>query len=914
MRPQLWNQVERLFAQAATMSPADRAAFIERECANDPELRTELESLLKAHTEAEGPLDAPPLVSRATGEAGATPAATGPMVGSHVGPYVLLAPIAEGGMGAVWLAERGDGMMKRKVALKLPHWSWVRPDLAARMAREREILATLEHPNIARLYDAGVDSLGRPYLAMEYVEGLPIDAYCRNEKLSIKATLELILQVAQAVAHAHGRLVVHRDLKPSNILVAAAGSVRLLDFGIAKLLETDAVRETRLTQMAGRALTLEYASPEQVKGEVIGTATDVYSLAIVTYELLTANKPYKLKRRSAAELEEAIAAGDLLPASEAVLERARKRLLRGDLDAILNKALKKNPAERYPTIDAFAQDLHRYLAGEPVHARPDSSLYRFGKFAKRNRFALSGAGVIAVALIAATAISVWQANAAELQRSRALDLLRRNEAVTEFVNLMLTEAGSPEQPITLDSLLERSESMIYSGVTRNPEHQAVMLQLLATYYSSFGVPKKSETLLGKALELSKTSNDVALRARLTCAYQMARSQLGGMDEAKATIQRIVDDPGLPPDAAASCLQYRAFIAQNTNDAASALEYGLRAQAALKQAERYDPAFEAELLGDIAYGYQLSGKPSEADLYFAESIRSFTALGRAEHAITVPIRNNWAMAVAAAGDVHRALQMYDEATRVAKAHAAGGDIPPYLLMNRALALQDVGRYDDALLEYDRVISQGEKDSNTQLRVGGLMGKCKVCIDKQDYDCAEHWLAVSRSAMGNTVPPDSPIGMNMVLSDARIAAGRGQFAQSETGFTRLVDFWDSRKMEIASTVSALRGRAEARLNLGRHAEALRDAERAVSIARRIQADRPYSRDTGFALAILARIHAGLGEVDKADAEALEAFAQLDKALGAEHPLTQRLRAVAQRPLPGASTPAPAPSRAEPSASKD
>jgi serine/threonine-protein kinase len=822
MRPQLWDQVERLFAHATTLSPTERAAFIERECANDPELRTELESLLKAHTGAEGPLDVPPGVSAppdplaATGMPGENPRGAGSSaatVGSQIGPYVLLAPIAEGGMGAVWLAERGDGMMKRKVALKLPHWNWVRADLAARMAREREILATLEHPNIARLYDAGVDAFGRPYLAMEYVEGLPIDVYCRNEQLPVKATLDLILQVARAVAHAHGRLVVHRDLKPSNILVTAAGSVRLLDFGIAKLLETDTARETRLTQMAGRVLTPDYASPEQVKGEVIGTATDVYSLAIVAYELLTGHKPYKLKRGSVAELEEAIASVDPLPASEAATDPARRRQLRGDLDAILNKALKKNPLERYGTVDAFAQDLQRHLTGEPVDARPDSSLYRFGKFAKRNRLGLSAAGVIAVALVVATVFSLWQANVAERQRARALDLLGRNEAVNEFVNVMLTEVGSPDQPITLDALLERSEATVYSGVTRNPEHQAVMLQLLASYYATFGVPAKAERLLGKALELSKDSRDLALRAKLTCAYHGVHSQLGGMEESKAALQRIVDDPDTPPEAAAGCLQYRALIAENTNDGPAALKYALRAQATLKKAERYDPAFEADLLGDIGYGYQLSGKPDDAERYFAESIRKFTAIGRGEHAITVPIRNNWAMAVAAAGDVHRALKMYDDATRVARAHAVGGEIPPYLLANRALALADVGRFDDASREYEQVVVQGERDKNTQLRVVGLIGKCKICIDKQDYDCGAHWLQLARSAMGNTVPPDSPSGINMELIAARIAHGRGHFEESEAGFTRIVEFWDSRKMEIAPTVSALRGRAEARLNLGR-----------------------------------------------------------------------------------------------------
>jgi serine/threonine protein kinase len=913
MRPQLWDQIERLFAQATTMSAAERAAFLERECANDPELRSELESLLAAHTDGEGPLDAPPSVSDAVVAEDAAPAASGPTVGSQVGPYVLLSPIAEGGMGAVWLAERVDGMMKRKVALKLPHWSWVRPDLAARMARERDILGGLEHPNIARLYDAGVDSLGRPFLAMEYVEGEPIDAFCRSKRLPVRATLESILQVARAVAHAHGRLVVHRDLKPSNILVTPSGSVRLLDFGIATLLADDAARQTRLTQLGSRALTPEYASPEQVTGKPIGTATDVYSLAVVAYELLTGNKPYRLKRRSVAELEEAIAAADPMPASEAATDPARKRALRGDLDAILNKALKKNPLDRYATIDAFAQDIERHLAGKPVQARPDSRLYRFGKFAARNRLALSAAGVIGIALVAATAVSLWQASVAEQQRNRAIALLARNEAVNEFVSVMLTEVGSPDQPITLDSLLQRSESMIYSGVTNNPEHQAVMLQLLASYYNSFGVPAKSERLLAKALELSRTSEDGALRARLTCAFQFARSQLGGMDEAKETIQRIVDDRRTPPEAAAACMQHRAFIAQNTNDAAAALKYSLLSQETLAKADRDDPAFEADILGDIGYGYQLSGQPDEAERYFSESIGKFTAIGRGEHAVTVPIRNNWAMAVAASGDVHRALQMYDDARRIAGMHAAGGEIPAYLLANRALALQDVGRYEEALAEYDKVIETSEKGSNTPFRVVGLMGKMKVCLDQLDFDCAEQWLALAKAATGNALPPDSPSAMNVTLAEARIAAGRKRFSESEAGYTRLVEFWDSRNMAIAPTATALRGRAEARLGMGQARQALPDAERALSIARKIQANRPFSRDSGMALALLSRIHASLGETDQARAEGVEAISLLEKSLGPDHPVTQRARELVVVPAPDAAMHVPAPSPAAQSASK-
>jgi len=347
--------------------------------------------------------------------------------GDSIGPYRLISELGAGGMGAVWLAERADGTLKRKVALKLPRLVWAR-GLAERMARERDILATLEHPNIARLYDAGVDQHGRPYLALEYVEGQPIDIYAKQRGLGVKDKLHLLLQVCSAVAFAHSRLVVHRDLKPSNVLVTQDGQVRLLDFGIAKLMEGDSAAETLLTQLAGRALTLDYASPEQIKGEPIGTASDVYSLGVVAYELLTGAKPYKLKRGSAAELEDAIATADVPQASDAAAERQEKKALKGDLDAILNKALKKAPVERYPTIDAFAQDVTRHLNSEPVNAQPDAFMYRAGKFLRKYRGQASAAAAAGVALALGVAVALWQAQEAQRQRDRAVEAAKTADA------------------------------------------------------------------------------------------------------------------------------------------------------------------------------------------------------------------------------------------------------------------------------------------------------------------------------------------------------------------------------------------------------------------------------------------------------------------------------------------------------
>ena len=304
-----------LLDEALALPAAERTAWLESLTDERAPLRDTLRGLLAAHGDVETGtfLATPPELARA-GDAALDDVRLA--AGDMIGPYRLIAELGSGGMGTVWLAERSDGQLKRQVALKLPHLTWGGA-LAERLSRERDILASLEHPHIARLYDAGVDRQGRPYLAMEYVDGQTIDVYCNQRALPLGDRLGLLLQVAAAVAHAHARLVVHRDLKPGNILVTADGQVRLLDFGIAKLMDVDRTEESSLTLLSGRALTPEYASPEQIRREPLSTASDVYSLAVVAYELLAGARPYRLKRASVAELEEAITSIDPPLASEA---------------------------------------------------------------------------------------------------------------------------------------------------------------------------------------------------------------------------------------------------------------------------------------------------------------------------------------------------------------------------------------------------------------------------------------------------------------------------------------------------------------------------------------------------------------------------------------------------------------------
>ncbi|MEP6885252.1 MAG: protein kinase [Gammaproteobacteria bacterium] len=433
-------------------------------------------------------------------EAAARPDAACLRSGDLIGPYELVREIGRGGMGFVWLAKRADGAFKRSVALKLPYAAWT-GRLAERMSRERDILAGLEHPNIARFYDAGIDTLGRPFMAMEYVEGQAIDVYCRERQLSLRDQLGLVLKVAKAVAFAHSKLVVHRDLKPANMMVTGEGEVRLLDFGIAKLIEGDSGGAPE-TQFAGRLLTPHYASPEQIRGAAIGTATDVYSLAVVTYELLTGTRPYRLKRQNAAELAEAIAETDPPNASAVAHDAVLRRQLRGDLDSILNKAMKKNPSDRYGSVEAFSNDLQRYLNGEAVLARPDGAAYRLRKLAGRHRLALSAACVIVLALSAATSVSLMQAGEAKRQAARAT-------ATKEFLlrvfraNDPRIATDKPRSEITARELLDVSASRIEKEFAGQPDLQIELLGLTADMYDTMSEEKQYAAAQKRRIELAR---------------------------------------------------------------------------------------------------------------------------------------------------------------------------------------------------------------------------------------------------------------------------------------------------------------------------------------------------------------------------------------------------------------------------
>jgi serine/threonine protein kinase len=377
--------------------------------------------------------------------------------GVQVGPYELIRSLGSGGMAEVWLARRADGAFKREVALKLPLLKQLRQDLAQRFAVERDILASLEHPNIARLYDAGIDTRGCPYLAMEYVQGQALTDWCDEQSLRLADRLKLFLQVLEAIRFAHEKQVIHRDLKPSNILVTESAQVRLLDFGVAKLLEGDEADQTSLTSVYGRALTPDFASPELLRGDLVDERSDIYSLGVLLYELLTGARPYRLKSAaSMGLLEQAI--GTLEIKKPSVLQSAganevRARQLRGDLDAIVLKALDKEPSERYQSAGAFAQDIERHLARLPIRALPARLTNRLYKFALRNRSAFAVAALALIAIIVTVAYAIHR-EAANQSTTAASATALPVPAVDESAN---APAPAPERSVAVLPFVDMSE-------------------------------------------------------------------------------------------------------------------------------------------------------------------------------------------------------------------------------------------------------------------------------------------------------------------------------------------------------------------------------------------------------------------------------------------------------------------------
>src|SRR5712664_85981 len=423
MTPERWQTVKRLFHEALDQAPEGRTAYLERACAGDTTLRKEVETLLSSERESAGFMEEPAAASMPPA---ADPAA---VLGRRIGSYRVLREIGHGGMGAVFLAVRDDDAYRKQVAIKLVRAFSASDLLVDRFRQERHILAALDHPNIARLLDGGATDDGLPYLVMEYVEGVPIDEYCEAHALSLRDRLALFRTVCSAVQFAHQNLVVHRDIKPANILIAADGTPKLLDFGIAKLLSPElAARGQAAT--AFPMMTPDYASPEQVRNEPITTASDVYSLGVLLYRVLTGRGPYRVPTGAVLEVIEAVRDQEPQRPSAIVPKLA------GDLDNIVLRALRKEPRERYASVDELSADIRRHLEGQPVSARKATVPYRAGKFVRRHKVGVAAAALLFLSLVGGILTTLREARIARAERARAE---RRFNDVRKLANSFLFE-------------------------------------------------------------------------------------------------------------------------------------------------------------------------------------------------------------------------------------------------------------------------------------------------------------------------------------------------------------------------------------------------------------------------------------------------------------------------------------------
>ena len=500
-----WQRIQSLFEELVDSDAGERQSRLAAACGDDAELRASVESLLESDRGGEDPLQ------HAIGEAAESLLAhdRDRLIGSRVGPYLVVSILGHGGMSTVYLGERDDSQYQQTVAIKVLHHATLHPRLRSRLHSERHILATLDHPCIARLIDSGDLEDGTAYLVMEHVDGESIEAYCDGRALGVRERLELIVQVCAAVQYAHRNLVVHRDIKPSNIVVTDSGTPKLLDFGIAKLLAPESLSHTLpVTRLQERMLTPENAAPEQILGRPITTATDIYALGVLLYQLLTGRSPYRLQSYSQLQLERAICMDDPPRPSQTAPQGLRARLS-GDLDAIVAMAMRKEPDRRYPSVEALADELNRHLQGLPVRARHGDWRYYTTKFLRRHLLAAIGAALLGLGLAIVAGITLWQNHRIELAREATAQERDRAQQVSAFLVDVFSQAdpfNSRGREATAKDLLDRGAQKISGSLNLQPEVRAQLLESIGLAYRRQGLSERAIPLFEQALAIRRQEN------------------------------------------------------------------------------------------------------------------------------------------------------------------------------------------------------------------------------------------------------------------------------------------------------------------------------------------------------------------------------------------------------------------------
>lgn len=759
-----WLAVSPYLDRALEMSHEEQGAWLESLRSKDAPLADDVAALLadRGALSREGFLQ----------ETALHPAVSTSLAGQTFGAYTLLSLVGQGGMGSVWLADRSDGRFEGLAAVKLLNASLVGRAGEKRFRREGNILARLAHPNIARLADAGVSPTGQPYLVLEHVEGQPIDRYCDSQKLGIRRRLVLFLDVLAAVAHAHANLIVHRDIKPSNVFVRTDGTVKLLDFGIAKLLadETEAGEATALTREGGSVLTPEFAAPEQVTGGAVTTATDVYSLGTLLYLLLTGRHPAGAALASPADLVRAIteaeprkpsdAAVDLKATNaETLTENAARRgttpdglhrALGGDLDTIVAKALKKNPEERYASVTAFAGDIRRYLNDEPISARPDTLAYRAAKFIRRHRAAAVAGSLAALGLLAATAVSLRQMREAQRQRDAAIYEKKRADSQVEFQSLLLGSIGNAR--LTMREIVDQGRLLLEREYAGEPRLGASIALELANQYSELGEDEREAEMLVRAESLALRSGapDTLLLSRCRQALSLQKRGLTG--QASALLDRIRPDlAAAAPAVESECLQFEAEVEIKRGRFDQAAVLGQRSVDILEKLGSTTSTPYTDALNTLANALENAKRRREALAIYERLANLLDSTGRGKTIIRNIIRNNIGIALSNLGEMTAAASVLHETLEESRRSNPSGDVHPAILINYSRTMLFLRNLDESGASYGRLYQQALAHDDSAMEEEGASGMAEVELERGRLSEAERWIAEEARAKGRLPAP-------------------------------------------------------------------------------------------------------------------------------------------------------------------
>lgn len=931
MDAERWKTLSELLDRALELAVDDRTAWIAALRQRDGEIANEIEAMLRDadalrldgylehgasfHTDA-------PSRGAADGERPVSDdaAAGAPLAGRVIGAYTLERPLGRGGMGAVWLAHRSDGRYEGRVALKLLNAALIGRAAERRFRREGEVLARIAHPHITRLLDAGVAPGGLPFLVLELVDGERIDHYCDARQMPIEARLRLFLDVLAAVEHAHANLIVHRDIKPENVLVTRDGVVKLLDFGIAKLLDDEGEpAATALTREGGRVMTPEYAAPEQLTGAPVTTATDVYALGVLLYALLVGRHPAGDTTRPPAEIIRSIVDVPPKRASDAVsptrvrtLEeagrsaarrglapKALRQRLKGDLDSIVAKALDKDPAARYASAAAFADDIRRHLADLPVRARPDSFHYRGLRFVRRNRLAVALASLAVIATLVGLVGTIVQARRATEERDFALREVSRQSAVSDLDRFLLFDAAPSGRAFTAGELLVRAEHVVAASAA-GPARIDLLIAIGEDYV---GLDDYSDArrLLGSAFEASRDERDPALRARAECAWAEMIADQGERDRSMRmftdALAQMPDQPRYGFDRA-QCLAHASTAALRLGDAATGLRYAQQQQAAVARLPFSAPTLEESAWAAVAESYRVAGDFVRADAAFTVAYRKLKSLGRGDTQEAGTLLNNWGVALVQMGEPLRAEPMLRRAIAVSRTGGSDDGVSPILLTNYARALHALGRNAEAMPYSDRACAMARSEGDVVATNLALVQRATIRRSLGDVDGAEQALNEVEPRLRAALPPGHFAFASIASERAMLAWARHDTATAMTLADRAVEIAVRDPHGGYATPTLLNRRARLELDLGRYAAAEADASRALSLEAPMLASGRPSLVPGHSYLALGEALRAQGKTSEARRAFASALAQLRPAAGPEHPdslRAERLAAAGDPPGP-------------------